>query len=364
MDLNKATIEKAMDGYLKSFEKVLYEEDEQFLEGMKTRSLANDDINKYRFWEWTQGVGLFGVWKLYSETKDGRYLDILTDYYERQMKVGFPAKNVNTVTPLLAMSYVAEELKNEDYMAVCREWAEWICSDFPRTKEEGLQHITSDSVNEGELWDDTLFMTVLFLANMGRILGKKKYQDEAEYQFLLHVKYLADRNTGLWYHGWTFKGNNNFAGAFWGRGNCWVTAAIPEFLSIAPCSQSVKRFLTEAWRRQVETLLALQETDGMWHTLLDDKTSYVEASATCGFGYGILKGVQMGLGPESWAGQALKAAGPILGYTDGEGVVHQVSYGTPMGRESKDFYKEIAIKPMPYGQALAMLFFMEARKFY
>ncbi|MFA7113803.1 MAG: glycoside hydrolase family 88 protein [Sphaerochaeta sp.] len=44
---------------------------------------------------------------------------------------------------------------------------------------------------------------------------------------------------------------------------------------------------------------------------------------------------------------------------DKDGVVQQVSYGTPMGRESKNFYKEIPLRPMPYGQALAMLFLME-----
>ena len=138
MQHTAAEIDMQMKKYLDSFEKVLYEEDSQFLDGMKTRSLANDDIRRYQFWEWTQGVGLFGVWKLYRETGEKRYMDILISYYERQLKVGLPAKNVNTVTPLLAMSYVAEELKNDTYMAICREWAEWIYKDFPRTKEGGL----------------------------------------------------------------------------------------------------------------------------------------------------------------------------------------------------------------------------------
>ncbi|MGL5435553.1 MAG: glycoside hydrolase family 88/105 protein [Lachnospiraceae bacterium] len=356
-------ISQVIDKYLNSFEKVLYEEDSQFMEGMKKKSLANDDIRKYQFWEWTQGVGLFGVWKLYKKTKDSRYMNILTSYYERQLETGLPAKNVNTVTPLLAMSYVAEELNNDRYMEICREWAEWIFRDFPRTTEGGLQHITSDTLNEEELWDDTLFMTVLFLANMGRILNEKKYQEEAEYQFLLHVKYLADKETGLWYHGWSFKENSNFAKAFWGRGNCWVTAAIPEFLGMVSCSSSVKDFLIQAWRRQVETLLKYQDENGMWHTLIDDADSYVESSATCGFAYGILKGVSLGFGEDEWAEKALKAMEPILRYTDDEGVVHQVSYGTPMGRTSKSFYKEIELKPMPYGQALAMLFFMESQNY-
>lgn len=363
MTYTKEEINQEIEKYLASFEKVLYEEDSEFMKNMAEKSLAHDDIRAYQFWEWTQGVGLYGVWKLYSDSGDRRYLDILTSYYDRQFTVGFPAKNVNTVTPLLAMSFVAEEQKNEKYLGVCREWAEWIYKSFPRTREGGLQHITSDSENPQELWDDTLFMTVLFLANIGRILKKQEYMDEAEYQFLVHMKYLADRKTGLWYHGWSFKENNNFAAAFWGRGNCWVTAAIPEFLNMIPVNRSTARMLTEAWRRQVETLVSLQEEDGMWHTLLDDSTSYVESSATAGIAYGILYGTRIGIGEKEWADKAMRSLKAMFDNTDADGVVHQVSYGTPMGRESRDFYKSIALKPMPYGQALAMLFFMESKKY-
>ena len=49
----------------------------------------------------------------------------------------------------------------------------------------------------------------------------------------------------------------------------------------------------------------------------------------------------------------------MLACIGADGVVQQVSYGTPMGRESRDFYKNIELKPMPYGQALAMLFLIE-----
>lgn len=349
--------------YASSFEKVLYEEDQTFLEGMKEKNLAGDDISKYQFWEWTQGVGLFGFWKIYKKTKSKKYLAILTKYYDRQLKIGLPAKNVNTVTPLLTMSFLAEHLSNQQYLDVCQEWANWIMKEFPRTREGGFQHITSDTLNDQELWDDTLFMTVLFLANMGRITDNKVYTDEAEYQFLLHIKYLADRKTGLWYHGWTFHGDHNFAAALWGRGNCWVTSAIPEFLEIVPKEGSVRKYLTETWLRQVEALLSYQEDNGMWHTLVDDPDSYVEASATCGFSYGILKGINMGLLDRSYAEQALKAIPEILRLTDQDGILHQVSYGTPMGRENKDFYKAIELKPMPYGQALAMLYLLEACNF-
>lgn len=47
----------------------------------------------------------------------------------------------------------------------------------------------------------------------------------AKYQFLIHIQYLMDTTTGLWFHGWEFDGNgggHNYAKALWGRGNCWV----------------------------------------------------------------------------------------------------------------------------------------------
>lgn len=356
------TIKEKLDTLVQSFQKVLYEDDETFLINMKTKNLAGDDISKYRFWEWTQGVGLFGFWKLFEQTKNETYLDVLLKFYDEQLANGLPSKNINTVAPLLALSHIYEYTKNPKYLSVCEEWAQWIMTDLPKTKEGGFQHITSDTLNEQELWDDTLFMTVLFLAKMGQIKNNEAYIEEAKYQFLLHIKYLADKKTGLWFHGFTFNGSHNFAEALWGRGNCWITMAIPEFIEMIHLEGSVKRFLVAALQAQVESIRKYQSKSGMWHTLVDDESSYVEASATCGFAYGILKSVELGLIDATYKDCALKALDPILSLIDDHGIVNQVSYGTAMGRDTKQFYKDIPIQSMPYGQALAILFLMQVLK--
>ena len=216
-------------------------------------------------------------------------------------------------------------------------------------------------------------MAVLPLANIGRILGRQDYIDEAVYQYLVHTKYLADKKTGLWYHGFCFDGCHNFAEAFWGRGNSWVTAAIPLLLEIVPVGNPDRRILENALLRQIESLAKYQDEGGMWHTLIDDPTSYLEASATSG-SYMVscllpkpppkkgftTRTVEQGIVPESYRANAMRALQPVLDCIDEKGVVQQVSYGTPMGRESKDFYKQIPLHPMPYGQAMAILFLMEA----
>ncbi len=359
MIYDATVIQGVIDRVLEHFKTALYAPDETFLKNMETNNLAGDDIRKYQFWEWPQGVGLYALWELYHSTNDTRCLELLTTYYDERIASGLPGKNINTMAPILALSYVAEHTKNEQYLEICREWAHWAAHDLARTKEGGFQHITSDTVNDQELWDDTLFMTVLALVNVGRIIGNEGYIQEGIYQFLIHAKYLADKRTGLWFHGFTFHGNHNFAEALWGRGNCWVTISIPILLEMVDLPPSTHTLLSGYLNEQVASLIALQNESGMWHTLLDDPTSYLESSATCGIAFGILKGVHLGVLPRSYSRFAMKAIEPIVGHITEGGQVLQVSYGTPMGRESKDFYKQIPLQPMPYGEAIALLFLME-----
>ena len=352
-------IDQKLDLLIKGFLPVLCS-DPDFDKGLIASGLENRE--RYKYWEWTQGVGLFGLWKLYEKTGKKEYLDILTNYYDQRIKEGLPGKNVNTMAPILALSFLAEHLHRQDYMDVCIEWTEWLFNGgLEKTKEGGYQHRTTDDFNDQELWDDTLMMSVLPLANMGRILGRKDYMDEAEYQLLLHIEHLADPITGLWYHGYTFKGNHHFAEAFWGRGNSWATIAMPLFVETIPLSNAVKRYVSTVITRQVEAIAKYQDKSGYWHTLIDHEDSYLESSCTCGFGYGILKSIHMGLLDEKYKEVADKALPAALKAIDENGVVQMCSGGTPMGRESQDFYRNIPVHPMPYGQAMAMLFLIEAK---
>ncbi|VEC80296.1 Rhamnogalacturonides degradation protein RhiN [Raoultella ornithinolytica] len=100
-----------------------------------------------------------------------------------------------------------------------------------------------------------------------------------------------DRETGLWFHGWSYDGQHNFARARWARGNSWLTMVIPDFLELVdlPEHSAVRRYLIQVLNAQIAALAKCQDDSGLWHTLLDDPHSYLEASATAGFAYGILK---------------------------------------------------------------------------
>lgn len=310
-------------------------------------------------WEWHQGVGLYGMYRYYQETGKREILDGIIHWYEKNIQDGLPAKNVNSTCPLYTLTYIYEETGEEKYWSLCEEWAEWVMHGLAKTEEGIFQHTVKNGENKEQVWDDTLFMAVLFLARMGVMKKKPQYIEETVYQFLAHLKYLTDTKTGLLFHGWTFDGRHNFSRARWARGNCWLTAVIVDYLDIIPDLQpGVKRFLLEALRGQVRALEACQRADGMWHTLLDDPTSYVETSATAGFGYGILKGVRKGYLPEAYEETGLRAVQAVIDHIAENGDVTQVSYGTGMGATLQD-YRDIPIRLQPFGQALTVMLLSE-----
>lgn len=92
----------------------------------------------------------------------------------------------------------------------------------------------------------------------------------------------------------------------------------------------------------------------MWHTLIDDPSSYLEASATAGFGYGILKAVRRRYLPSTYAETGLRAVQAVLENISDTGELRNVSFGTALGSDL-EFYRKIPLTAMPYGQALAML---------
>jgi unsaturated rhamnogalacturonyl hydrolase len=199
-------------------------------------------------------------------------------------------------------------------------------------------------------------MCVLPLAKIGKVLGRPQYIEEAKRQFLIHIKYLSDRKTGLWFHGWTFDGRHNFAEALWARGNCWVTIAIPEFIELLdlPEGDALRMILCDALQAQVKALGQHQDVSGLWHTLIPDPSSYLEASATAGFAYGVLKSVRKRYLPIEYQAMGIKALRGVLANISDEGELKNVSFGTAMGSDL-DFYKKIPLTSMPYGQALAIL---------
>ncbi|RJF56345.1 glycoside hydrolase family 105 protein [Serratia inhibens] len=323
------------------------------------------DTKGWAGWEWTHGIGLYGIYQYYRQTGDAGLRKIIDDWFAARLAEGTPTKNVNTVCPFLTLAYRYEETRDPRWLPYLERWAEWVMYEMPRTRCGGMQHVTLAEENHQQLWDDTLMMSVLPLAKIGMLLDRPDYLEEAKYQFLVHAQHLMDRDSGLWFHGWTFDGSHNFARARWARGNSWLTMVIPELLELLdlPEQDATRRFMLQVLESQVAALARCQDDSGLWHTLLDDPHSYLEASATAGFAYGILKAVRKRYISGSYAATAERALKGVIEHITPEGELTGVSFGTAMGSELA-YYREIPRTSMPYGQAMAILCLAEYLRVY
>ncbi|MFY8095140.1 MAG: glycoside hydrolase family 88/105 protein [Niveispirillum sp.] len=314
------------------------------------------DTKGWNDWEWTHGIGLYGMWKYYEMTGSERAFQIMVDWFRDRFAAGTPTKNINTVSPFLTLAYLYEKTGNQTYIPYLDTWAEWVMHGLPKTEEGGFQHIVFNSENPQQLWDDTLMMSVLPLAKIGLLLGRPEYVEEAKRQFLIHIKYLFDTKTGLWFHGWTFDGRHNFANALWARGNCWVTIAIPEFIELLDLKPGdpLRSFLIDTLENQIKALAKYQTEDGRWHTLIDDPTSYLESSAAAGFAYGIMKAVRKRYISAAYEPMAIKAVHAVLNKIAPDGELQEVSFGTALGSDLQ-YYRDVKLTSMPYGQSLAIV---------
>jgi unsaturated rhamnogalacturonyl hydrolase len=319
------------------------------------------DTKGWNGWEWTHGVGLYGLFQYHTLTGSPETLKIIENWFKDRFDEGGTTKNVNTMAAMLTLAYLYEKTDNQMYLPWLESWADWAMYELPRTKFGGMSHMTYDNLNSEELWDDTLMMTVLPLAKIGKLLDRPEYVEEAKRQFLLHIQYLFDRKTGMFYHGWTFaEGGHNFAQALWARGNSWITIAIPEMLELLDLqpNDAFRVHLIDTLEAQCRALLQYQEPDGLWRTLIDrpeHEGSYVESSATAGFAFGMLKALRLRyIKGVEFRNSAVKAVRAVLEKISDEGELMHVSFGTPMGH-TLEHYKDIDRTSMPYGQAMAIM---------
>lgn len=349
MNIDNQQLEKYLKTVVEATKNIKSDMDEPYPIGLI-------DIN---LWEWPQGVGMYGLLKYYQLYQDPQILNFLVEWYGKRIDEGLPEKNVNTMSPMLTLAEVYSMTKNKKYEAIVKEWSHWIYHDMIRTKDGLLQHMITGDDNDGQVLIDTLFMTCLFLAKAGIILGEDKYVEESINQFERHIEVLFDKSSGLFYHGWDSNEQHNYGRVHWSRGNSWYTCGVVELLDMINLTNDKKNFFIDIFQKQLDALEKYQDKSGLWHTIIDNETSYLETSGTAAFAYGILKAVRKGYIHPKYKKMGLNALKGVIQAINSDGIVGKVSYGTPVGM-NEAFYMNIPISPMTYGQSLTILLLSEA----
>ncbi len=143
------------------------------------------------------------------------------------------------------------------------------------------------------LWIDDAYMSIPFLAQMGKMTGERRYYDDAVRQVLGMSERLYDRDRNLYDHSW-FENAPVDARFFWGRGAGWMLMSMAELLSVLPPDHPDRAKVLDQFQRAVRGVAAVQGGTGLWHQLLDKTDSYLETSASAMFTFAIARGVNRG----------------------------------------------------------------------
>jgi len=352
--------------HLIGLENQSFDDDVNPLEGFFARDFG------IKPWDWPQGVALYSM-NYFQELKcEDIYDEFFNNWIVDNIESGLPSANINTTAPYLMLISLAPRTNNTEYLKMCEERAEFLMNELPKTQEGGFQHTTSGSydkndviLNEEQLWADTFFMSILFLAKAGKVFKRTDWSEEAIYQILIHLKYLQDPRTGLLNHGWSFERMDNFGAIKWCRGNCWFTFGILQILDELEgvISESTKRFVLNAFIAQVKTIASIVGENGLWHTVLLNADSYEESSGSAGFIAGIFQGIRKGILSKEYLPLAETSLLALINNIKDNGEVANVSAGTAMGMDELH-YNNIITAPMPYGQSLTAIALIEANAYY
>ena len=307
---------------------------------------------------WVEGVGMYGIlraWQIYG-FEDCK--DMLLKWIDKHKGEADKAVTVNAMAPVMTMLEITDDQRRSEVMGICQNTADFIMNKAPRTQCGAFEHTVNEDVKFGEqVWADTLFMVCMFLAKYGKATWNEIYTKEAQNQLYLHHKYLKDKETGLFFHGYSCIEKGNLSCCRWGRANAWITASTVEMLEIFPDEFEHRGEIIASLQEQVAALEKYQRENGMFGTVIDEEC-YDEASATAGFGYGILRGIKSGFISEKYMHVADKAKNAILQSINDKGEVMHVSSGTPI-HPTIEQYKQVEILPTLYGQALSILLLSE-----
>ena len=182
----------------------------------------------------------------------------------------------------------------------------WLTERAPRAADGTLFHLLS----RREVWADTVYMVVPFLAVAGR-------PDLAAEQVEGHRRRLC--RDGLYSAIWSEDTGSLRRPDRWGGASGWVVAGIARALRLAP---SLPRNDLGAHVREVlDACLAHRRADGLFHDVLDDPSTFVETNAAQMFAYAALVGAADGWLAPSYADVGRDLAAAAAAKVNGLGLV-------------------------------------------
>ena len=284
------------------------------------------DFNEKPKWEYTHGLMMTSMEKLYEATGEEKYLDYIKNF------AGFMIEEDGTIKTYKQSDYnidrvqggrfligLYEETGEERYRTAIEELRQQM-RDHPRTSEGGFWH---KKIYPYQMWLDGLYMGSTFLARYADAFEEPQLFDDIANQFHLMDKYAYTPENGLYHHAWDESKEQRWADPetglstnYWGRSIGWFSMAVVDVLDYFPQDHPKREKLIDIAQKIAAGIVKYQDEEtGTWYQVVDQGTregNYLEASATSMYAYFLLKGVEKGYLDPKYKNAGIKAYEGIL----------------------------------------------------
>jgi rhamnogalacturonyl hydrolase YesR len=212
----------------------------------------------------------------------------------------------------------AEHLGDAGLRAASVRMLEYLLKRAPRCADGTIHHVA----NKPEVWIDSMYMAPPFLAVAGEP-GEALRQVEG-----LRLR-LWDTKASLFSHIWDEGPRRFVRRAFWGVGNGWASAGMVRVRAALPPAMGAERERLAGYVREtIDGCLAHQRSDGLFHDVLDDASTFVETNLAQMLAYSIFRGTREGWLDSRYRSAAERLRAAALARVDAEGYVQGVC-GSP-----------------------------------
>ncbi len=262
----------------------------------------------YSDWDYVTGTVLKGFEALWRKTGDKRYFQYIqktvdgvvnTDGSINDYKLS--DYNIDEVNEGRMLLFLYKETGEERYKKAAALVRSQLV-DQPRNSLGGFWHKKKYPF---QMWLDGLYMGSPFYAEYGKLFNEPENFDDVVKQFTLMETHARNAESGLLYHAWDEKKEQDWTDKetglstiFWGRAMGWYAMALVDVLDYLPVEHSGRNDLIAILQRLAEAVSKVQDdSTGVWWQVVDQpyrEGNYLEASVSCMFVYALAKGIRLG----------------------------------------------------------------------
>jgi unsaturated rhamnogalacturonyl hydrolase len=320
-----------------------------------------------KFWEYTYGVPLAGLERIYQRTHDPRYLAFVKKYVDRYIDGrgtisyarpwpqnaggALAAANDPTIQDVIQPSSLLFDLYAATHDARYLTAMTNTRRIFPTIKTNAAGAFWHKPSYPDQQWLDAIYMSQPFLARYGALFADRATPGDARAcfdtvtaQIKIAAAHTRDARTGLYAHAWNGAADGVWRGlapptrvppttgaavspVLWSRAIGWYIAGIVDVLEYLPRNHRDRAAVLKILQDLAQGLRRFQDpTTGLWYQVIDvgagplpatggyagetdrpAQPNWLETSASAIFSYSLAKAVRLGFLPTRYRAVARKA---------------------------------------------------------